>query len=101
MGLQQQRNPIRYEAILLDVDNGPSEWCLESNRGLYDHHGLELIRDCLVPEGVLAVWSAYADPRFLKALQKSGYRARSQMVRGHGRKGPRHTVFLARKRPRS
>jgi spermidine synthase len=97
LGLLKQRQPIRYQAILLDVDNGPSEWCVESNRGLYDRHGLELIQESLVPGGILGVWSAYPDPTFVKNLKKSGFQARAQTVRGHGRKGPRHTVFLARK----
>lgn len=97
LGLLKRRDPIRYQAILLDVDNGPSEWCMESNSGLYDRHGLELIRGALVPGGILGVWSAYPDPAFIKNLKKSGFQASSQTVRGHGRKGPRHTIFLARR----
>ena len=96
-GLLKRQDPIRYHAILLDVDNGPSEWCMESNSGLYDRHGLELIKSSLVPGGILGVWSAYPDAAFVKNLKKSGFQARAETVRGRGRKGPRHTIFIARK----
>lgn len=86
-----------YNAVLLDVDNGPSEWCLRSNGALYDRQGLQNLKRCLAPGGRLAVWSAYPDPAFVKNLRQGGFEARSETVRGHGRKGPRHTIFLGRK----
>lgn len=85
-----------YHAILLDVDNGPSEWCLESNGALYNREGLQTLKRSLVPGGTLAVWSAYPDPVFVRNLRKAGFDALSQNVRGRGRKGPRHTIFLGR-----
>lgn len=87
-----------WDAILLDVDNGPVAWCLDSNRRLYDRPGLLQIQSALTPDGVLAVWSAHPDPRFVKMLRKSGFDARSHSVRARGRKGARHTVFVARRR---
>ncbi len=88
-----------FDAILLDVDNGPSAWCLSSNSRLYDRQGLQKIRASLKPGGVLAVWSADADAAFVKLLAKSGFSARTESVRDHDRKGAHHTIFLARKRP--
>jgi spermidine synthase len=85
-----------FHAVMLDVDNGPSEWCLESNGALYDRAGLKSIKRAIAPGGTLAVWSAYPDPTFVKALRKGGFEASSRTVRGRGRKGPRHTIFLGR-----
>jgi len=96
VGLLQEGPSRHYHAALLDVDNGPSEWCLAANRALYDRRGLQQIRKSLVAGGILAVWSAYPDPVFVKTLRKGGFEARSQTVRGRGSKGPRHTIFLGR-----
>ncbi len=85
-----------FDSILLDVDNGPSAWCLASNERLYGHAGLERIRAALKPGGVLAVWSAYPGGDFLKRLKKRGFEARAHSVRSRGRKGHRHTIFVAR-----
>lgn len=89
-----RRSP--YHVILLDVDNGPSAWCQDSNRRLYDRRGLARMRRSLSPGGVLAVWSAQPDPTFVKRLQQGGFTARTQTVRARGRKGSQHTIFLAR-----
>lgn len=96
VGLLRESPAHHYHAVLLDVDNGPSEWCLKSNRSLYDRQGLQRIKRAIVAGGVLAVWSAYPDPAFVKNLRKGGFDAKSQTVRGHGKKGPRHTIFLGR-----
>lgn len=86
----------RYHAILLDVDDGPAAWCLESNRRLYGRDGLQRIKRSLVAGGVLAVWSADSQPAFVKRLQGCDFTVRAQAVRSRGRKGWRHTVFVAR-----
>ena len=86
-----------WDAILLDVDNGPEAWCFASNRRLYDRAGLERIRVALTPGGVAAFWAAQADPGFLKLLRKSGFAARRHTVRAHAGRGARHTVFVARR----
>lgn len=87
-----------FDAILLDVDNGPSAWCLESNDRLYSRPGLQQIHRSLASGGVLAIWSAYADDTFVKRLKKSGFSVQVERARARGRKGARHTIFLARKR---
>ena len=85
-----------FDAILLDVDNGPSAWCLESNSQLYDRPGLRRIQRALKPGGLLAVWSAEQSPVFEKRLATVGYSASSETVRSRGHKGERHTIFLGR-----
>ena len=86
-----------WDAILLDVDNGPEAWCFEANQRLYDRSGLGRIRAALAPGGVAAFWAAQADPRFTKMLSKSGFQARRQTVRAHRGRGARHSVYLARR----
>ncbi|MFN7962512.1 MAG: spermidine synthase [Thermoanaerobaculia bacterium] len=87
-----------YDALLLDVDNGPSAWCLEANGRLYQGAGLERLAAALVPCGTLAVWSAYPDPVFVKRLGKAGFAAaKAHSLRSRGERGRRHTVFVAEK----
>ena len=85
-----------FDAILLDVDNGPEAWTLASNDRLYDRRGLERIKKALNPGGLLAVWSAQASSRFEKRLVKAGFAARSEAVLSRGHKGERHTVFIGK-----
>jgi spermidine synthase len=85
-----------WDAILLDVDNGPEAWCFAPNRRLYDRAGLERIRTALAPGGVVAFWSAQPDPGFLKRLRKGGFEARAHGVRAHRGRGARHVVLVAR-----
>jgi len=87
----------RYHAIVLDTDNGPDATCLSSNASLYDDLGIERIKRSLEPGGVLAVWSAHIDPKFSRRLCRHGFSVTTETVRGHRRKGPRHTIFLAAK----
>ena len=84
-----------FDAILLDVDNGPDAWCMASNARLYDRAGLRRIQRALKPGGLLAVWSAEASPVFEKRLAEAGFAARSESARSRERKGERHTIFLA------
>ena len=90
-------SPRHFDAILLDVDNSPDAWCLESNARLYTRRGLAQIKRTLVAGGTLAVWSAHPDPPFLKFLRTAGFEATAKTVRSRGRKGLRHTIFLARR----
>jgi spermidine synthase len=85
-----------WDAILLDVDNGPHAWCLAANRRLYDEPGTRTIRRALAPGGVLGVWATDPDPVYVKRLQKGGFDASSRAVRSHGKKGLRHHIFFAR-----
>ena len=91
-------NPGRFDAILVDVDNGPAAFTSPSNARLYGASGLASFRAALAPDGVLAVWSAGDDPRFRQRLRDGGFTVRLERVRGRAAKrGPRHTVFLAQK----
>jgi spermidine synthase len=85
-----------FDAILLDVDNGPGASCLASNDRLYDRTGLARIRGALKPGGVLAVWSAAASSDFENRLAEAGFESRSETVRSRERRGDRHTIFLGR-----
>jgi spermidine synthase len=85
-----------FDAVLLDVDNGPDAWCLDSNKRLYDRPGLTRIRRALKPGGLLAVWSAEGSPVFEQRLAEAGFTARTEAAPARGRKGERHTIFLAR-----
>ena len=65
--------PNTYDAILLDVDNGPEALTCESNTELYDYSGLERARDSLKIGGMLAIWSGFADDAFTKRLEEVGF----------------------------
>ena len=87
-----------YDAILLDVDNGPGGLNREANDGLYSAAGLNAAAQALKAGGVLAVWSAVQDTDFVRRLRRSGYAVEEKQVRGTGRKrGARHVIWLARK----
>ena len=87
-----------YDAILLDVDNGPGGLNREANDGLYSGAGLNVAAQALKPGGVLGVWSAVQDNDFVRRLHRSGYAVEEKQVRATGRKrGARHVIWLARK----
>lgn len=89
----------RFDAVLLDIDNGPEALTLVTNSRLYSQRGLASLARCLRPRGVLAVWSADPDRAFARRLARSGFAVKVHQVaaRGGG-SGPQHTVFLARKK---
>ena len=85
----------RFDAMLLDVDNGPAAFTATHNTRLYDDGGLAAARAALKPGGTLAVWSAWDDRRFEQRLKHGGFTVRVERVRGRLKKGgPRHTIFL-------
>lgn len=87
-----------YDAILLDVDNGPGGLNRAANDGLYSLAGLAAAARALKPGGVLAVWSATRDTGFVQRLRRSGYAVEEAPVRATGRKrGARHVIWLARR----
>jgi spermidine synthase len=91
-------NPGRFDAVLLDVDNGPSAMTASTNARLYDNDGVSAARDALAPEGVLAVWSARDDRKFEQRLRYAGLEVEVERVRARLEAGgPRHTIFLGRK----
>ncbi len=84
-----------YDAILLDVDNGPEGMTQKSNDRLYSPRGLALARAALTPGGVLAVWSQGPDRAFAKRLEKAGFKVEEKPVRARGaRGGARHVIWL-------
>jgi len=88
-----------YDAILLDVDNGPDGIVRADNDRLYTRTGLAKARDALRPGGILAVWSAAPDPAFTRRLKSAGFAVEAREVRARpNNKGPRHTIWFARKR---
>ena len=86
-----------YDAVLLDVDNGPEGFTHADNNNLYSIESLQTIRQTLRTGGVLAIWSAWHDPKFTLQLKKSRFKVETQTVRAHKGKGSRHTIYLARK----
>lgn len=87
-----------WDAILLDVDNGPDGIVRDGNERLYTRTGLARARDALAPGGVLAVWSAGPDPKFTRRLGDAGFAVDERTVRARpNNKGPRHTIWFARK----
>jgi spermidine synthase len=86
-----------YDAILLDVDNGPEGFTHGDNNNLYSLASLAAIRKTLKPKGMLAVWSAYHDPKFTTQLKKAKYQVETKTVRAHKGKGSKHTIYLAQK----
>ena len=86
-----------YDAILLDVDNGPDALVHAQNRRIYSFAGLRAARAALAPDGVLAVWSAARDPAFTRRLEKAGFEVEEVEVRARpNNKGPRHVIWFAR-----
>ena len=90
---------IRYDAILLDVDNGPDGIVREGNERLYTRTGIARCRDALAPGGILAVWSAADDHKFTGRLKDAGFAVEVRAVRARpNNKGPRHTIWFARRK---
>ena len=87
-----------YDAILLDIDNGPEAFTHDDNSELYSITSLQAIHATLRPQGVLAVWSAWHDPSFTKKLKKAGFVTSYKTVRAHKGKGSKHTIYLATKK---
>jgi spermidine synthase len=92
----------RYDAILLDVDNGPAALTSPSNAQLYGAAGLARAMAALKPRGLLVVWSASDEPKFTATLTRAGFEVRQERVlarhNGSKRGGKRHVLWLARKR---
>ena len=87
----------RYDAILLDVDNGPDGLTRDANEGLYSAAGLATAKAALRPGGILAIWSAAPDARFTRRLMAAGFQVEEVGVRARSNgKGPRHVIWFAR-----
>jgi spermidine synthase len=87
-----------FDAVLLDVDNGPAAFTASGNAGLYDKRGIAAAHAALKTEGVLAVWAARDDRKFEQRLRVGGFEVQVRRPRGRLKKGgPRHTIFLSHK----
>ena len=87
-----------YDAILLDVDNGPDGLTRQANDALYDLQGLHAARAALRPAGVLAVWSSAADKNFPRRLRQAGFDVDEIRTRARATgRGARHVIWLASK----
>jgi spermidine synthase len=104
--LRANRQP--FDAILLDVDNGPAAFTAPQNAALYDAPGLAAAHAALKPQGVLAIWSARDDAKFTERLREAHFAVTIKHARAHAaanhaatkkshHRGPRHTIFLAQK----
>ena len=91
--IRAPRSP--YDAILLDVDNGPEAMTQSTNDGLYSPHGLKSARTALRTGGVLAVWSQGPDAAFAHRFEKAGFAVEEKKVRAGGvHGGSRHVIWL-------
>jgi spermidine synthase len=93
--IKQPSNP--FDAILLDVDNGPEAMTHSDNEWLYSRAGLQRSYEKLRPGGIVAIWSARANHQFTKRLENAGFGVQLRTVRARPGKGSRHTIFVARK----
>lgn len=98
VGLLIRAGAALYDAILLDVDNGPEGLSRKANDALYDMAGLSAARAALRPGGVLAVWSSGPDRGFTKRLKQTDFAVEEVKVRASGSGGgARHVIWIARK----
>ncbi len=87
----------RYDAILLDVDNGPDGLTRAENDRLYSSRGLTAAKAALKPGGVLAIWSAWPDAAFTRRLKHAGFNVEESQVRARANGiGARHVIWFAR-----
>jgi len=87
-----------FDAVLLDVDNGPTAFTTSNNAALYDDRGIANAHAALRKKGVLAVWAARDDGKFEQRLRHGGFEVQLQSVRGRLKQGgPRHTLYLSYK----
>lgn len=89
-------SPGAYDAILLDIDNGPEGLTRKENDWLYTAPGIAAAQAALTPEGILAYWSAGQDPAFTERLKRAGLSVEPVNVRAlRPGKGARHVIWLA------
>lgn len=88
-----------FDAIMLDVDNGPEGLTRKKNNWLYSIDGLTEAYGALRSGGILAVWSASSDRDFMERLKKVGYEVEEVRVHADGKKGDLHAIWLAERGP--
>ena len=87
----------RYDAILLDVDNGPEAFTSRENRHLYSREGLRRAREALRQNGVLAIWSTFESRAFTARLREADLETRLERVRANGHSKGLHSLWLGRR----
>ncbi len=88
----------RFDAVLLDVDNGAEALTLRSNAGLYTPAGLDRLKRSLTEGGVAGFWASFGAPAFVQRLRKAGFEAWAERVPDRdGGKRRNHVIFLARR----
>ncbi len=95
VGKVMQDHKNGFDAIMLDVDNGPDAFTCDDNDSLYGLRGLNNAYSALKSGGVLTVWSAFPDERFTQRMMKIGFDVEQQRVRAHkNQAGRRHTIWI-------
>jgi spermidine synthase len=95
-----ESHPRGFDAILLDVDNGPEGLTRKANDALYDVSGLKRARAALRQGGVLAVWSSGPDAKFAKRLRQAGFAVNEIAIRATAKgRGARHVIWIATNEP--
>jgi len=97
VGTLIRAEPGRFDAILLDVDNGPDGLSRSGNERLYNRGGLEVARKALKPKGLLVVWSAASDRAFTARLGYAGFKVEEITARAHKGRGGRYVIWVATK----
>ena len=101
VGEAMRVGPRGFDAILMDVDNGPEAVLFPSNRWLYSVDGVALVRSALKPGGVLGLWAADRSSDFEQVLETGGFESERLAVNVRGDDaGPEHMIYLARAKPR-
>jgi spermidine synthase len=96
----RRAGPACYDAILLDVDNGPTSFVQPKNSRLYDRHGFRVLARALKPGGKIAFWSACEEPGFIHRLSRAGFKAEAIPAKSHERaKRAAHVIYLAENEP--
>jgi len=87
---------VAFDAILLDVDNGPEGLTRKENDALYSPAGLKAALAALRNDGVYGVWSTFPDARFTKRMQQAGFKVEEVRARAHGKRGSKHMIWLGK-----
>jgi spermidine synthase len=99
--LIRRAQEARYDAILLDVDNGPTSFMRPENKRLYSRRGFQRIAAALQPGGRVAFWSATDEESFGEALARTGFRVHVVEAKSHERaKRFEHRIYVGETKPR-
>ncbi len=91
-------HPASFDAVLLDVDNGPAAFTTTANSALYGDRGIAAAFASLKPNGVLAIWAARDDRKFTQRLRAACFHVHVHHVRARAKqRGPRHTIYVCQK----